>query len=149
MRVQQPSDAALREEATGLLRELLRIDTSNPPGGETPAALLLKDYLESAGVECELVAKVPGRANLVARIRGSGQGPSLALLGHTDVVPADARDWKHPPFSGHLDDRSEEHTSELQSRENLVCRLLLEKKKKNNCHRHNLKKKNQQFDNLK
>src|SRR5690606_41703990 len=28
--------------------------------------------------------------------------------------------------------RSEEHTSELQSRENLVCRLLLEKKKKNN-----------------
>jgi acetylornithine deacetylase/succinyl-diaminopimelate desuccinylase-like protein len=104
LRVQQPSDAALREETTALLRDLLRIDTSNPPGGETPAALLLKDYLESAGVECELVAKVPERANLVARIAGTGQGPSLALLGHTDVVPADARDWSHPPFSGHLDD---------------------------------------------
>jgi acetylornithine deacetylase/succinyl-diaminopimelate desuccinylase-like protein len=102
--VLQLSDAALREETTALLRELVRIDTSNPPGGETPAALLLKDYLESAGVECELVAKVPERANLVARIRGRGQGPSLALLGHTDVVPADARDWTHPPFSGHLDD---------------------------------------------
>jgi Acetylornithine deacetylase/Succinyl-diaminopimelate desuccinylase and related deacylases len=88
--VRQLSDAALREETTALLRELVRIDTSNPPGGETPAALLLKDYLESAGVECELVAKVPERANLVARIRGRGRGPSLALLGHTDVVPADA-----------------------------------------------------------
>ncbi|MDR2986176.1 MAG: M20/M25/M40 family metallo-hydrolase [Nocardiopsaceae bacterium] len=97
------SDAALREEATALLRDLVRIDTSNPPGGETPAALLLKDYLEAAGVECELVAKVPERANLVARIRGRGQGPSLTFLGHTDVVPADARDWTHPPFSGHLD----------------------------------------------
>jgi acetylornithine deacetylase/succinyl-diaminopimelate desuccinylase-like protein len=101
--VRELSDAALREEATALLRDLVRIDTSNPPGGETPAALLLKDYLEAAGVECELVAKVPERANLVARIRGRGQGPSLTFLGHTDVVPADARDWTHPPFSGHLD----------------------------------------------
>lgn len=102
--MQQLSDATLREETTALLRDLLRIDTSNPPGRETGAALLLKRYLEAAGVECELVAKVPERANLIARIRGRGQGPSLAFLGHTDVVPADARDWVHPPFSGHLDD---------------------------------------------
>lgn len=96
-------DGALRDEAVDLLRALLRIDTSNPPGHETPAALLLKEYLERAGVECELVARRPDRANLIARIRGSGDGPSLALLGHTDVVPAEARDWTHPPFSGHLD----------------------------------------------
>jgi acetylornithine deacetylase/succinyl-diaminopimelate desuccinylase-like protein len=102
--MRQLSDAALRAEASALLRDLVRIDTSNPPGRETTAALLLKDYLEPAGVECDLVAKVPERANLVARIRGRGQGPSLALLGHTDVVPADARDWTHPPFSGHLDE---------------------------------------------
>lgn len=102
--MRQLSDATLRAETTALLRDLVRIDTSNPPGRETPAALLLRDYLESAGVECELVAKVPDRANLVARIRGRGRGPSLAFLGHTDVVPADARDWAHPPFSGHLDD---------------------------------------------
>jgi acetylornithine deacetylase/succinyl-diaminopimelate desuccinylase-like protein len=96
-------DSALREEATTLLRELLRIDTSNPPGRETPAAILLKDYLERAGVACELVARVPERANLIARIPGTGEGPSLAFMGHTDVVPADAEDWRHPPFSGHLD----------------------------------------------
>ena len=83
---------------------MLRVDTSNPPGNETEAAELLRDYLEAAGVKCELVAREPKRANLIARIPGTGEGPSLALCGHTDVVPADAQDWSHPPFSGHLDD---------------------------------------------
>ena len=95
---------ALRDEATELLRELLRIDTSNPPGGETPAALVLRDHLEGAGLEVELVARDPARANVVARLPGTGDGPSLMLLGHTDVVPAEAGDWRHPPFGGHLDD---------------------------------------------
>lgn len=100
-----PTEAELRAEATALLRDLLRIDTSNPPGGETPAAALLARYLEGHGVECELIARDPARANLVARIRGHGTGPSLALLGHTDVVPADdPQAWTHPPFAGHVDD---------------------------------------------
>jgi acetylornithine deacetylase/succinyl-diaminopimelate desuccinylase-like protein len=94
----------LRDETTALLRELLRVDTTNPPGNETAAASLLKDYLEASGVRCELVARDPDRANLVARIPGTGDGPSLALLGHTDVVPADPAGWRHPPFAGHLDD---------------------------------------------
>ena len=89
-----------RTEVADLLRDLIRIDTSNPPGRETPAAMLLKDYLEANGVACELVARDPDRANLIARIPGTGEGPSLALLGHTDVVPADAEDWQHPPFDG-------------------------------------------------
>ena len=90
---------ALQAEAVALLQDLIRIDTSNPPGNETAAAELLRDYLVRHGIECELVARVPGRANLVARIHGSGGGPSLALTGHTDVVPADARDWQRPPFA--------------------------------------------------
>lgn len=98
------TEAELRDEAAGLLADLLRIDTSNPPGGETPAALLLKGYLEANGVECELVARDPDRANLIGRIPGTGEGPSLALVGHTDVVPADAQDWARPPFSGDLDE---------------------------------------------
>jgi len=95
---------SFREEATELLRSLLRIDTSNPPGRETPAALEIARYLEASGVECELVARDPDRANLIARIPGTGDGPSLCFLGHTDVVPAEPADWAHPPFSGHLDD---------------------------------------------
>ena len=94
---------ALQAEAVALLRDLIRVDTSNPPGNETAAAELLRDYLVGHGVECELIARVPGRANLVARIRGSGGGPSLALTGHTDVVPADAQDWQRPPFAAEVD----------------------------------------------
>jgi acetylornithine deacetylase/succinyl-diaminopimelate desuccinylase-like protein len=91
-------------EAVGLLQELIRVDTTNPPGNETAAAELLRDYLEAAGVECELHARVPERANLVARIRGTGDGPSLALLSHTDVVLADAAEWERDPFGGELVD---------------------------------------------
>lgn len=97
------ADATLRDEVVPLCRDLIRLDTSNPPGHETPAAGLLRCYLEASGVECELVANDPERANLVARLRGTGDGPSLALLGHTDVVPAVAADWRHPPFEAHLD----------------------------------------------
>ena len=63
----------LRDEATELLQELIRLDTTNPPGNETQAAELLRAYLEDAGVECELYARDPERANLVARIRGRGR----------------------------------------------------------------------------
>ena len=74
---------ALGDETVELMRRYLMIDTTNPPGNETAAAELLRDYLEAAGVECELHARVPERANLIARIRGTGDGPSLALLSHT------------------------------------------------------------------
>ena len=94
----------LREEVTGLLQELIRLDTVNPPGNETPAAELLREYLEGNGVRCELYSRVPERANLVARIPGAG-GPRLALLSHTDTVLADAAEWSHEtPWSGALRD---------------------------------------------
>ena len=96
--------AALRDEATALLRELLRVDTVNPPGNETQAAELLRAYLEEAGVACELYARVPERANLVARLPGRGEGPSLLLLSHTDTVVADPAEWTVDPWSGEVRD---------------------------------------------
>ena len=92
----------LRQEVTELLQGLIRIDTTNPPGNETAAAELLRDYLEDAGVSCELYAKIPERANLVARIPGRGDGPTLLFLSHTDVVFADASEWNADPFGGEL-----------------------------------------------
>jgi acetylornithine deacetylase/succinyl-diaminopimelate desuccinylase-like protein len=95
---------SLQAEAVALLRDLIRVDTSNPPGRETPAAELLARYLQDNSVSCELVARDPARANLVARVPGRrGDAPSLMLLGHTDVVPAQADRWRHPPFAGVLD----------------------------------------------
>jgi acetylornithine deacetylase/succinyl-diaminopimelate desuccinylase-like protein len=91
-------------EVVDLCRALIQLDTTNPPGGETAAAILLRDFLEPSGVECEIVARDPHRANLVARLPGRGTGPSMALVGHTDVVPCDALDWTHPPFAAVVDD---------------------------------------------
>jgi acetylornithine deacetylase/succinyl-diaminopimelate desuccinylase-like protein len=91
-------------EVARLLQELIRVDTTNPPGNETPAAELLRAYLEESGVACELYAKEPDRANLVARIPGSGTGPRLALISHTDVVYADPAEWERDPFGGELVD---------------------------------------------
>ena len=65
------TDESLVGEVTTLLQELIRLDTTNPPGNETLAAELLRDYLEAAGVECRLYARVPRRANLVARSRAA------------------------------------------------------------------------------
>lgn len=97
---------SLRQEAVDLLRRLIQLDTTNPPGNETQAAELLREYLEDSGVQCELYARVPERANLVARIPGTSGGPRLALLSHTDTVLADPLEWKRGPWSG---DVHEEH----------------------------------------
>ena len=93
---------SLREDATELLQELIRVETVNPPGNETRAAELLREYLGDHGVESELYAKVPERANLVARIPGTGTGPRLVLLSHTDTVLADPSEWELDPWSGEL-----------------------------------------------
>ncbi|HEX2045986.1 MAG TPA: M20/M25/M40 family metallo-hydrolase [Gaiellaceae bacterium] len=95
---------SIRAEATELLSRLLRLDTVNPPGNETRAAELLRAYLEDAGVACELYARVPERANLVARLPGRGDGPSLLLLSHTDTVLADPAEWTLDPWSGEVRD---------------------------------------------
>jgi acetylornithine deacetylase/succinyl-diaminopimelate desuccinylase-like protein len=94
---------SLQDEAVELLRRLLRLNTVNPPGNETAAAELLRDYLEGSGVEVALRGRVPERQSLVARLKG-GDGPSLGFLSHTDTVVADARAWSRDPWSGDLAD---------------------------------------------
>jgi acetylornithine deacetylase/succinyl-diaminopimelate desuccinylase-like protein len=98
------STAAVRDEVVDLLQRLIRLQTVNPPGNETIAAELVRSYLEANGVQCDLYAKVPERANLVARIPGRGDGPRLLLLSHTDTVLAEASEWQVDPWSGELRD---------------------------------------------
>ena len=104
VRLTATTPASLREETVDLLRELIRLDTVNPPGNETRAAHLLREYLEGNGVECELYARVPERANLVARIRGRGDGPRITLLSHTDTVLADPAEWSVGPWAAEIRD---------------------------------------------
>jgi acetylornithine deacetylase/succinyl-diaminopimelate desuccinylase-like protein len=76
----------------------------NPPGNEQAAQEYRKGLLEDAGFECELLASVEGRPNLVARLKGRSEGPVLGYLGHVDTVLADAEDWSVDPWSGELRD---------------------------------------------
>jgi len=91
-------------EAQTLLAELIRFNTVNPPGNERAAQEYLAAYLTEAGFECELLGAEPGRPNLLARLRGGVDGPTLCFLGHVDTVLADAGEWSHDPWSGDLAD---------------------------------------------
>jgi acetylornithine deacetylase/succinyl-diaminopimelate desuccinylase-like protein len=95
---------ALEKETVGLLSRLLQADTTNPPGNETRAALVLREYFAANGLEAEFVGDLPDRQNVVVRLRGSRPGATLGLLGHLDVVPAEAEEWTVPPFSGAVRD---------------------------------------------
>ncbi|HXB65619.1 MAG TPA: M20/M25/M40 family metallo-hydrolase [Solirubrobacteraceae bacterium] len=99
----------LAAEGVALLRRLIAFDTVNPPGNELPAQELLLDVLAGAGFQCKLLGAEPGRPNLVARLRAedpgdAAEGPTLCYLGHVDTVLADAREWRHDPWSGELAD---------------------------------------------
>ena len=95
---------ALGREVVDLFTALLRVDTTNPPGNETACALVLQDYLAGNGIESTLVGETPERQNLVTRLDGARPGPTLTLMGHMDVVPAEAAEWSVPPFGGLVKD---------------------------------------------
>ena len=81
----------VEDEVVRLLRELIQINTTNPPGNETAAAKYLAEHLGREGFDCELFESAPERGSVVTRLKGTGEKPSLLLLSHLDVVAADAR----------------------------------------------------------
>lgn len=82
-----------------LLQQLIRFDTTNPPGNEADCIDFIDALLSAAGFDTEQFSRSPERPNLVARLDGAGTAPPLLLYGHVDVVPADRQVWDHPPFS--------------------------------------------------
>ena len=95
---------AVRDETTKYLQELIRINTTNPPGNETAAAEYLAGVFKREGIESTILESAPGRGNIVARLKGDGRAAPLMLMFHLDVVPAEADKWEHPPFSGDIAD---------------------------------------------
>lgn len=89
--------------AVELLRDLIRIDTTNPPGNETAAARFLASFFRENGIEAQVYESEPGRGSVLARVPGRVRGGGVVLLSHLDVVPADASEWSHPPFAADLD----------------------------------------------
>jgi acetylornithine deacetylase/succinyl-diaminopimelate desuccinylase-like protein len=94
----------LGNDALSHLQNYLRIDTTNPPGNEAPAAEFLGGILEAEGIDFKLYESDTGRTSLLARLEGDGEGKPLILLNHIDVVPADPDGWEVHPFSGEIRD---------------------------------------------
>jgi acetylornithine deacetylase/succinyl-diaminopimelate desuccinylase-like protein len=97
-------DDDLQQETAALLQRLIRFNTVNPPGNERAAQESLAGDFRDAGFEVVLLGAEPERPNLVARLRGAADGPTLCLLSHVDTVLATAQDWTHDPWSGDLAD---------------------------------------------
>jgi len=93
-----------QDEAVRLLQEYLRIDTSNPPGNESAAAEFFHRLFDQAGIANTPYPYPPGHADLYAVLKGDGSLRPLVLLNHMDVVHADPRSWRLPPFSAEIRD---------------------------------------------
>ena len=91
-------------DTVALLQELIRFDTTNPPGNEEACIAHIEALLDAHDVETERYEKVPGRPNLIARHAGTKDCPPLLLYGHVDVVTTAGQQWTHPPFGGELVD---------------------------------------------
>jgi acetylornithine deacetylase/succinyl-diaminopimelate desuccinylase-like protein len=97
--------AEVEREASELLSALIQIDTSNPPGDETKVAEFMAAWFAERGVDGgQIVGEPEHRRSFVLRLESGRPGPSLLLLAHEDVVPANAPDWQVPPFSGLIRD---------------------------------------------
>ena len=90
--------------AVELLGRLIQTDTVNPPGNEGPVQVFLKGLLTAAGYECQILEAEPGRPNLIARLPGGSDGPTLTFLGHVDTVRADPDEWSFGPWAGDVED---------------------------------------------
>jgi acetylornithine deacetylase/succinyl-diaminopimelate desuccinylase-like protein len=125
----------LGELAIQFLRDLVRFDTTNPPGNELPAAQYIASTLRSEGIDGTVLESAAGRGNVVARLRGDGSAPPLLLMSHLDVVPAEVSEWSYPPFAAEVDEgyiwgRGTTDTKNLTALQMAVLILLKRGKKR-------------------
>jgi acetylornithine deacetylase/succinyl-diaminopimelate desuccinylase-like protein len=105
MSIDHHSDVAtVHQRPVELLQNLIRFDTSNPPGNEAGCIQYVGELLRTAGFDTTVLALDEDRPNLIARLPGRGEVPPLLLYGHVDVVTTLGQDWTHPPFEGRLVD---------------------------------------------
>src|SRR2546423_7669919 len=122
-----------RDEALKFLSELVKINTSNPPGNESRAAEYIKGVLAGEGISAQVFESAPGRGNLVARLKGNGKKKPLLLMGHLDVVGVERDKWTVDPFAatvkeGYLYGRGS-HDDKGMDAANLEVFLLLHRLK--------------------
>ena len=99
-----PDWQAVEAEAIRTIQAYVRINTSNPPGDVTKAADFLTGLLQREGIPVKRYETGPGRAIILARLKGAGTAKPLLLLHHMDVVPTDPARWQHDPFGAEIAD---------------------------------------------
>ena len=119
-----PDWPRVEEETMRHFQELVRFDTSDPPGNEKPAADYLIKALQQEGIPVETFALEPNRPNVVARLKGSGRKRPLLLMGHTDVVNVDPKKWKHPPFGATREGGHVYGRGTIDDKDNVVASLM-------------------------
>ena len=95
---------AARTEVTSVLQGMIRFNTTNPPGNETPCLEYVAEVLRKDGIESTILESAPTRGNLVARLKGNGSKPPFIMMGHVDVVPVEPDKWTQAPFGGDIVD---------------------------------------------
>jgi succinyl-diaminopimelate desuccinylase len=97
-------DTTSAEELVALARELLALDTANPPGNELAAAEHMAAWFRAGGIEATVQSIGDGRGNVLARVPGTGARPGLVFSGHLDTVPVGPQEWQHAPRGGIVED---------------------------------------------
>lgn len=97
-------DKALVDEAVQILKNMISFKTVNEPGDEKPLAEYIKKLLDEIGFETELDDLGNNRANVIGRLRGTGERGALLFNGHLDTVPPGEIEWKYGPYSGEVVD---------------------------------------------
>jgi len=98
------ANSYLYPQPAGILQNLIRFDTTNPPGNEAECIDYINRLIQSAGIDTRILYKDPARPNLICRIKGNGNAPPLLLYGHVDVVTTAGQVWQYPPFEGRIVD---------------------------------------------
>ena len=111
-------------EAVRLLQSYIRIDTTNPPGRERQAADFFHEIFEREGIENRVYDLGGGRANILARLPGTGTRRPIILLNHMDVVPAEPSRWTVPPFSGEIRDGYVWGRGATDMKGTAICQLM-------------------------
>ena len=120
----QPDWAKVDEETLKHFLAIVKMDTTDPPGGEKPVVDYIKQILEAEGIAVQTFALEPHRPNLVARIKGSGKQRPLLLMGHSDTVNVDPKKWIHPPFGGVRDGGYIYGRGTVDDKDNVIANVM-------------------------
>jgi acetylornithine deacetylase/succinyl-diaminopimelate desuccinylase-like protein len=116
------TDTVIEDETLRHFQAILRVDSTAKEEG---VARYVEQALKQEGIPVQVLTTEPGRPNVVARLKGSGRKRPLLIVGHSDVVPVDAKKWTHPPFAATREGGYVYGRGAVDDKDNLVAALMV------------------------